>query len=94
MRRTAAILAVVLISQARPLPRRGTHVPGFVVKRARTPEAIPIWIPLAHDDPCQQISILSAKSDLPLARTRPRVWQRDAPRGRNRRQQKRVQPLD
>jgi len=77
MRRIAATFVVVLFAglvltqaPAAPKQRHFTFHYAFVVKGVPTPKAIHIWIPLAHDDPYQQVHILSQTGDLPLTRTR------------------------
>jgi len=77
MRRIAGTLLVVLIAglvlaqtSAARKERHFTFHYAIVVKGVPTDQAMQIWIPLAHDDPYQQVHVLSQKGDLPLTRTR------------------------
>ena len=76
--RTITALGLALLLFAMPAHaqnvRHFTFDYGFVVKNAAPSQDFRIWVPLAHNDPFQQVSIVSIKGDLPLReRTDPKT---------------------
>ena len=74
----AAALAVCLLAPlslpAQPAARHFTFHYAFVVHNTAPGARMRVWIPLAHSDPYQQVNVTAVHSDLPLKRTKERVY--------------------
>jgi transglutaminase-like putative cysteine protease len=73
MLRKLSVLISVLLFALPSFAQKSRHFTfhyAFTVKNLPTGKKVRVWIPAAHTDAFQEVTILSSKGDLPLTRTR------------------------